>query len=392
MTTSPSELDEHLALVPDAPPPESAGPGSTELALEDACTLLGEGDPGPTPFLVADFLVLGAIAALVGAYKVGKTWVVLELAIAIAAGERFLGRYSAERGPVMLILEESGRRALHRRLALMVRGRDVERSRLSQLHFAANRGVNLSDPEWRRQILEEADRLSPLLVVFDPLARVKGAGVDESSQLEIGPVLSFMRELREVSGAAVLFVHHTGHEARERMRGSSDLEAYWESKISIRGGEEGYEIRADHREAESTPPVGYRLDFADEAMRFELDQADDELAELILGHLAEHPGATNAELRKAVPRRAVDTTSRLLDLEKAGTVCRRPSQRTDRAGRAKHVDAFFVSGDAPSPAVPVAGQAGTGSEDGAYGVPLSAPLRADTGQGTGSEGGEGAST
>ncbi|MCB8970289.1 MAG: AAA family ATPase [Thermoleophilales bacterium] len=343
-----------------------------DLGLEDAHSLLSAGDPGPTPFLVEGFIVLNAIAALVGAYKVGKTWIVLAIALAVASGEAFLGRFKVARGPVMLILEESGRRALHRRLAMMVRGQGIAHHKLSQLFFAANQGVKLTDPEWRAQILSEAQRIQPMLIVFDPLARVKGGSVDENSQLEMGPVLDFLRELREVSGAAILFVQHTGHEAGGRMRGTSDLEAYWESKVTITRDSDALQIRADHREAESTEPVGYRLDFDDHGMRFDLDEAQDDHDALILDYLAEHPQSTNTEVREGVPRRASATTSRLLALERAGTVGRRQSERPDKAGRARRVDVFFLTENADLEPVPDPGHAGTTNGSGSGSVsPLS---------------------
>lgn len=346
-----------------------------DLGLEDAHALLTEGDPGPTPFVVDGFVVLSAIAAVVGAYKVGKTWIVLAIAIAIASGEAFLGRFEVTRGPVMLILEESGRRALHRRLALMIRGQGLASHKLAQLYFAANQGVKLTDPEWRAQILEEARRIQPMLIVFDPLARVKGGGVDENSQLEMGPVLDFLRELREVSGAAILFVQHTGHEAGGRMRGTSDLEAYWESKATITRDGDDFQIRADHREAESTEPVSYRLAFDEDSMRFELDEGQVEHDRLILDYLAEHPESTNTEVREGVPRRASATTSRLLALEKAGTVDRKTSERPDKNGRLRRADVFLLAEKANSTPVPDAGQVGIVNGSGPSSVPLSALYR-----------------
>jgi hypothetical protein len=348
--------------------------------LESAADLLAEDDPGPAPFLVDGLVGLGSIAAVVGRWKVGKTWAVLNLAQSIASGEPFMGRFEVARGPVMLILEESGRAALHRRLGKLARGRGIAPEKLSQLYYAANRGVNLSDPQWRSELITEASRLMPHLVVFDPLARVKGGNVDESSQSEIGPVLDFMRELREASGAAVLFVHHAGHEAKNRMRGSSDLEAYWESKVTIAEGRRGtYEMRADHREAPSTEPIEYRLNFDGDSLRLEPTEAADELRDAIVAYLTEHPGATVTELREAIPRRAADTSSRLADLEAAGTAYRSPSQRRDKAGRTRTVEGVYLACHDGSQPVPDTGHAGSPNGSRPVPVPAFPAFRAGTG-------------
>src|SRR4051812_35172213 len=91
--------------------------------LERASDLLNEPDPGPTPFAVEGLLVAGSIGAIQGSPKVGKTWLVLELALAIVTGREAFGRFAVpDPGAVILVLEESGRAALRRRLDALTRG------------------------------------------------------------------------------------------------------------------------------------------------------------------------------------------------------------------------------------------------------------------------------
>src|SRR5262249_46111517 len=153
-----------------------------------------------------------AMVTIVGSWKLGKTWVFLDVAIAVVNGEKALGRFAVPKpGPVLLILEESGRGALHCRLDKLVRGRAIDPARLTDLYFAANKRVRLDDPEWRQRLLDVACSREWRLIGFDPLARVKGA-VDENVQREIGPVLDFLRDLRDASRAAVAYSHHTPHD------------------------------------------------------------------------------------------------------------------------------------------------------------------------------------
>lgn len=192
--------------------------------LEPASALLAEDDPGPPPFLVEDVLMESVVATLLGSAKAGKTWCSLELALAVVTGEPAFGRYAVPKPrPAIVVLEESGRAALRRRLDALARGRGTRADQLSDLHLAANRRVRLDDRGWRDALLEAGRELRPRLIVLDPLVRLKGA-VDEDSQREMAPVLDHMRDLRDATGAAVLFVHHSGHEGR-RLRGTSDLDA-----------------------------------------------------------------------------------------------------------------------------------------------------------------------
>jgi hypothetical protein len=143
---------------------------------------------------------------------------------------------------------------------MLARGRGLDGESLSDFHFAANRRVRLDDEAWRDRLLTAATQIGPRVIFLDPLARLKG-GVDEDRQREIAPVLDFMRLLRDESGAAVVFVHHVGH-GGNHLRGSSDLEGYWESKLTLTDHDSGgYALTAEHREAESAPPLRFAFGF-----------------------------------------------------------------------------------------------------------------------------------
>jgi len=88
---------------------------------------------------------------------------------------------------------------------------------------AANARIRLDDPGWQEELVAIGREFQPRLFALDPLARMKAAGRDENAQAEMGTLIEFIRELRDETGAAVAFVHHTGH-AGVHMRGSSDLE------------------------------------------------------------------------------------------------------------------------------------------------------------------------
>lgn len=88
------------------------------------------------------------------------------------------------------------------------------------MHVAANRRVRLDERDWQRRLLAAAEVIQPRAIFLDPLVRLKGAGRDENRQNEMAPVLDFMRDLRDASGAAVVFTHHVGHEGKQPARRS----------------------------------------------------------------------------------------------------------------------------------------------------------------------------
>jgi AAA domain-containing protein/DnaB helicase-like protein len=271
--------------------------------LERAADLLAEPDPGPTPFLVEELIVEQAILALVGSWKVAKTWALLELALAIVTGRDAFGAYAVERpGPVILVLEESGRQPLHRRLDCLRRGYGIEKAALAELHFSANQRVRLNDPRWQERLLAAAARIEPRAIFFDPFVRVKGAEVNENEQREVGPVLDFIRELRDESAATVGYVNHTGHNGGH-IRGSSDLEGYWESRLEVTKEKDAEDqpriVTAEHREAESGHQFRFALAFDPNSRSLRLNAITSEAERLIEAYLREHPQATKNEVARA---------------------------------------------------------------------------------------------
>jgi hypothetical protein len=357
--TDPAELHRRAtSLIADAAPADA----TQEDWLGSAATLLSRADPGPTPFIIEGLLVEKAIGALVAPYKRGKTWLAIDLALAIATGQKVFGDLEVKQGKVLLVLEESGERALHRRLGMLCRSRGLAAEDLKDFHYAANRRVRLDDPAWQGRLLAAAEWLGSPQIFLDPLVRMKG-NADENSQSEMAPVLDFIRDLRDVADAGVLFTHHTGHGEKGRMRGTSDLEGYWETKLTLIA-EEGSavaELRAEHREAGNTEVLTYRrvLDEQADSMRLERASAPERADQFdeLLSAIRFEPGRSTNELTKAVAKRRADTASRLTKLEKAGTAYRAASQITDGAGRTRTIEGWFPAAQSHSQDVPDSGTA-----------------------------------
>lgn len=316
-------------------------PSQAEAAwLLDAADLLDEPDPGPTPWLVDELIVDRAIAAFVGRWKTTKSYGLLDICLSIATGEPAFGALEIpDPGPVIYVCEESGRAALWRRLDALCRGRAIDPGRLrGRLHVAANARVKLDDPGWQAELIQVGQRIQPRLVALDPLARMKAAGRDENAQSDMAALIEYVRLLRDETSSAVGFVHHTGH-AGETMRGSSDLESAWESRLHWKreGQSPLVEIQAEHREAEAGAPIRYRIswDHDTRSMRFPLaaDDAAPPLEQRIVEWLAGHPNQKADQVAKGIQIRVSDVRRTLETLQQAGTTHNGPSGRTDAAGR-----------------------------------------------------------
>ncbi len=293
--------------------------------LEDAASLLAEPDPGPTPYLVESLIVDQAIAMIPGPAKARKTWTALELAVSIHTGRPAFGEFAIPQpGPVIVVLEESGRAAFHRRLSALARGNAIETPEFVGFHFATNRGVRLDDHGWQEKLLKAAAAIEPRAIFLDPLVRMKGAGRDENAEKEMGPVLEFMRELREQSGAAVVFVHHTGH-IGNHARGTSDFEGYWESRLGIAPTKTPAttSVTPQHREAEQPDPFKWRFgwDSVTRSVRLTLDAEDAEALKRkkVRAYLEAHPDASANEVHREVGGRRTDILALVSDVREGGS-------------------------------------------------------------------------
>lgn len=275
--------------------------------LTDAADLLAEPDPGPLPWLVEDLIVDKALIACVGRWKTTKSYGMLDICISIATGEPAFGKLGIPNpGQVVLISEESGRAALWRRLDALCRGRAIDPERLrDNLMLTANARVKLDDADWQERLLEHVCCYRTRLIAFDPLVRMKAATRDENAQKEMAGVIEFMRELRDTADAAVAFVHHKGHQG-DSMRGTSDLESVWETKLEWNrdGTSPLITVKSEHREAEAGPPIKYRLNWDGDTrtMRLDLEGTEkaDDLEQRVRAYLAEHPDATANEVDENV--------------------------------------------------------------------------------------------
>jgi len=276
---------------------------SADAWLVDAADLLAEPDPGPVTWLVEGLIVDQALTAAVGRWKTTKSYAMLELAVSVVTGQPAFGELAIpEPGPVVFVIEESGRAALWRRLDALSRGRAIVREELRGLLLAPNERVKLDDADWQSRLIQAGQRIKPRLFVFDPLARMKAASRDENEQKSIATVIEFLRDLRDATGAGIAFVHHTGHSG-EHMRGSSDLESVWESRLAWKKADDGLvELASEHREAEAGPTLHYRIAWEPEtrSVRLPLVDPDAALVESVRRHLAAEPDASANEVHRAL--------------------------------------------------------------------------------------------
>ncbi|MFN0155523.1 MAG: AAA family ATPase [Gaiella sp.] len=323
-----------------------------------ASELLGRPDPGPTPYLVAGLIAEESLTAAAGRWKTAKTYVLLYVAMSIVAGRQVFGERDVKQGAVVYVCEEAGEKAMHRRLAALARGHGIDADELGDLHLAPNRRVKLDDPGWQHELLAVGKDLKPRAFIFDPLTRMRDASRDENETRGMAPLVEFMRDLRNETSAAVVFVHHTGHTG-EHMRGASDLESAWDDRLWFRKDESTVSITNEHRDDEPSAPIALTMKYNPDNRAMRLQPTLLPLAERIVEHLREHGPMGAEKLAKGIETRRSDVDRTLTQLETAGTTRRAPSQKRDDTGRHNPAKVWHLSEQAVLRVVPEPGRHGT---------------------------------
>jgi biotin operon repressor len=248
----------------------------------------------PLSWMVEELFLEAGAGILGGAPKSGKTFLALDLCVAIASGTSCAGHFRVRRpGPVVLLCAEDPPALVSSRLRTLARGRNLALEELS-IEVIVDEAVRL--PEGLARLEATLERFQPRLLLLDPLIRLHRA--DENSASEMSVILDGLRRLARTSGAAILLVHHArkaaAGNAGTALRGSSDLHAFGDSNLYLKRGAQSttLELKVEHRAAASPNPIHLKLVANETTAGFVVadqgqDTADDPAAPRILALLGQ---------------------------------------------------------------------------------------------------------
>ncbi|WP_300621407.1 AAA family ATPase [Dokdonella sp.] len=226
------------------------------LSLDDVESL------PPPKWLVPGVLTEGSLAAIYGAPESGKSFLAVDMSMAIAGGIDWHGR-QVERGGVLYIAAE-GAPGLGKRFCAWKVDRCAQGRRFD-LHLMRD-DLNLAaekDGGVRAFVRAVTDELGPLrLIVIDTLNQT-AAGADENSAKDMGRYIASMKLLRNVTGAAVVVVHHSGKDLSKGMRGSTALLGAMDTTVEVERASDGHSIKVTvkkQKDAEREPPMRFNME------------------------------------------------------------------------------------------------------------------------------------
>jgi hypothetical protein len=192
--------------------------------------------PAPPDWLVDELICRGDITMMIGEPGVGKSWLSMSLAVAVAEGHQsWLGRKVDSGNQRVLYVDEENPEAL---ITLRLRKLGLSDEGINNVRYLHRQGVRLDRHPDR--LLDEALDWEPTLIVLDSLTRLHTK--DENNAGEVAGLFNDgVVPLARETGATTLILHHVnkgdGTSSFSRARGSGDLSASIDSGLDVRASD-----------------------------------------------------------------------------------------------------------------------------------------------------------
>lgn len=187
-----------------------------------------------------------------GQPKVFKSTYTHDLAVSVASGKPFLGKFRVmEQGPVLLIQNENVDWMMKDRTEKMIVSKGlvgkatIKNSHVVHIKWPADiplysvnqQGFQLDNEDHQKQIEDMIKEYKPVLVIFDPLYLMFGGNLNAAE--ELNPVLNWLLYLKNEYKTSVMVVHHynkstEANRGGQKMLGSVVLHGWVESAWYIR--------------------------------------------------------------------------------------------------------------------------------------------------------------
>ena len=165
------------------------------------------------------------LGAIYGPSGSGKSFLVLDMAAAVAGGKRWFGNKTKPTTVVYVSLE--GEAALKNRIAVWER----------KWNMSIPKNLKVVIQSFKLNQWEDVKDLASVIpsggvIIIDTLNRAAPTA-DENSSKEMGEILEAAKELHTATDGLVLVVHHTGKDTSKGARGHSSLFAALDGAIEV---------------------------------------------------------------------------------------------------------------------------------------------------------------
>lgn len=245
-------------------------------------------------WLVEDIWMAKNVGWMAGEGKSYKSVLSLDMALSIASGTPFLGKYRVnDPGTVLMVQEEDPTWRVAHRIQAMAAYKGIENMEMAlkdgmpvfrmnetkiPLFISIGGKLTFTD-EPRMEALERAiDRRRPKMVILDPMFMM-AAGMDEFKAGEMAQILNTLKQWRNAYECAIAIVHHfrktTGADT-QKLYGSMALYAWSENSLLVQRESRDnnvVNIRRDIKDAPSDDKISVEFLNIDDEYKFMLREA-----------------------------------------------------------------------------------------------------------------------
>jgi len=205
----------------------------------------------PPPPIIDDGVLLDrSLLLVVGQPKANKSFLALNMGVAIASGTDFAGFSVVDNHRVLFLSAEGGYYSNRERIKTITA--DIEEEDLQEIFFSTKVVPDLgndSDDNIFKACIEE---YKPKVLILDPFIRFHTA--DENSSSSMSNIFAKIRKLIDEHDIAVILVHHEGKNASKGGRGSSVIHAEYDSCITLEKKNSKHLFKFDMRHVETPEP------------------------------------------------------------------------------------------------------------------------------------------
>jgi hypothetical protein len=234
-----------------------------------------ESDEDGLKWYVDNIIPEQSVTILGGMQGLGKTWLMLDLAIELArGGGSWLNKFAVNPSSVVYVDEESSSRLLRHRLKKLLVEKGLKAKDL-QLTLSVGKNLNFSNEQSIEKFKKLLDRVKPGVVFIDSLVRVhKG---NENSSTEMAQVFNVVKKLTREFNCAFVFADHENkgvyqqdpdHEkdpSSNDLRGSNEKGAFADSVLNLRKQKgDLFLYHTKSRYCEAQLPVMVKIEDVDE--------------------------------------------------------------------------------------------------------------------------------
>ncbi len=181
----------------------------------------------PISWRVENIIPCGGIVIFGGSSGNYKTWLAMDLTMAIVTGTKFLGHFDTVKGTVLYIDEENGRQRIFNRFKQLKYGNALHNEIFDNLHLSISNLIKLNTED-ATNLTAIIEYIKPDVVIIDSMVRCMQGDEDKSKDVRrifdnLKPILT------ENPDISFLILHHTTkgkNRGMDTLRGSGDFAAF----------------------------------------------------------------------------------------------------------------------------------------------------------------------